>query len=237
MENSSIQAQYKGHNPKSPEDDVAGRNLYIRLPDQQKLRKVRNTYYEDPGNPFGLDAFELSIIPSTSLQKHKNDFDNDRNIWEQWDSSETVVPESSQRTKQGISSMFSDPFDLDTAVDGVPGSYRSGSLSEVSGDSDFSTIPHRATFESSSTSSERRSMSVDIGYWPNEYRTTEQENSQEGESLSALQYHHPSGTIFLENNRRDTDFYDFYDDIFAGYVTQPKSAVMRLKQQPLPVSR
>lgn len=109
----SAPIRYKGHNPKSPEDDVAGG--YIRLSDQHKLRKVRNTVYEDPGNPFHSDAFGLPFIPSLV-----DDDTNSRDVWERWGSNSIEDPPSPNRTTKDMFSMLSDPFDLATAADGSP---------------------------------------------------------------------------------------------------------------------
>lgn len=225
--NISAPIRYKGHNPKSPEDDVVGG--YIRLSDQHKLRKVRNTVYEDPGNPFHSDAFGLPIIPSLV-----DDDTNSSDAWKRWGSNSTEDPPSPSRANQDMFSMLSDPFDLATGADGTPSSQDSKDSSEILENINLAGTSYRETFQSSS-SSDRRSMSVDIGFFPNDHQVQGQETPPTGQStpqnFQSLNSKRP-----IENNRRDTKFYDFYDSILAEYAIEPRDT-SRLKQQPLPAIR
>lgn len=229
---SSVPNRYRGHNPKSPEDDMVGGNLYIKLSDQHRLRKVRDTVYEDPGNPFELDTIEDTTLPSINYQQDADANADNRGARQQWDMNSIEVP---QRTKQEISSMFSDPFDLATVNDGTTSSQDSRESSSSLRDADTFESLHRETFQSS-TSSDQRSMSVDIAFLPDAHRTQERELHQ-SDSSRLVHFPHPSGTLFTEDTRRDSKFYDFYDSILAEYGIEPSRNTVPLKQQPLPVTR
>jgi hypothetical protein len=96
-------------------------------------------------------------------------------------------------------SILSDPFDLVDVQNGP--------------------VSNRGTW--STFQSNRRSMSVDIGFLPI-LRSKDEDNLFDNESIRpdripTLQIEHPSGTIFTMDSRRDTQFYDFYDDLLVEY--------------------
>jgi hypothetical protein len=185
----------KGHNPKSPEDDARGGDLYMFLPSHHRLRKVRETMYEDPGNPFNFESFEdPSLLSSPYVEDAGWETDNS----ETWPLSDPEVVQTSPRAGRDILSVFSDPFDL------------------VNAHTDCETW--------SSFGSNRRSMSVDIGFLPMQgmmdgHRPSEVEPFWPL-TVPTLHVQHPSGTLFTMYTRRDTKFYDFYDDLLAEY--EPK---------------
>jgi hypothetical protein len=184
----------RGHNPTSPEDDAKGGDLYIRLPSQNRIRKVRETIYADPGNPFAVEEFDFSLLPSTTyVQNAVSNTDNS----EQWHYKD---PEATQTFhRQETLSILSDPFELVNVQNGV--------------------LSNRGTW--STFQSNRRSMSVDIGFLPM-LRSKDQDDEFDDKSIwtdniPTLQVEHPSGTIFTMDSRRDTRFYDFYDDLLVEY--------------------
>jgi len=199
---SSVTRRIKGHNPKSPEDDANSSDLYIRLSTQRKLRKVRNTVYEDPGNPFDFDAFDVSYSPSTSQETltnaHTINYDQPHH-WAGNESQPSHGPES--RT---IHSTLSNPFDLANLQN--PNTCNS----------------QRDTIRTSSRYP-RRSMSVDIGFIPTTRCSMERDELPDSDQRRTGDIpllhtrHHPSGTIFTAESKRDSRFYDFYDDLLAEY--------------------
>jgi hypothetical protein len=184
----------KGHNPTSPEDDAKGGDLYIRLPSQNRIRKVRETIYADPGNPFAVEEFDFSLLPSTTYVQNTNGHAGNSEPWHYKD------PEAAQVFhRQETLSILSDPFDLVDVQNGP--------------------VSNRGTW--STFQSNRRSMSVDIGFLPI-LRSKDQDDKFDDSSIWAdniptLQIEHPSGTIFTMDSRRDTRFYDFYDDLLVEY--------------------
>jgi hypothetical protein len=190
----SLTNRKKGHNPTSPEDDARGGDLYIRLPSQNRIREVRETIYADPGNPFAAEEFDFSLLPSTTyVQNAAGDADNS----ESWRYEDPKVAQASHRVD--TLSIPSDPFDLVNAQNGF--------------------VSNRGTW--STVQSNRRSMSVDIGFLPM-LRTNDQDDEFDNKSIwhdniPTLQIEHLSGTIFTMDSRRDTRFYDFYDDLLAEY--------------------
>jgi hypothetical protein len=204
---SSATRRKKGHNPISPEDDAKGGELYIRLPAKKRLRKVRNTVYEDPGNPFDFGAImPIDRPPSTSTgqeiltDEHTNDDD-------QWDSWDEDGPEPSPGADSKMYSRLSNPFDLVEINPFDP-------VEEAN-----STFSRRDTLKPSRPN--RRSMSVDIGFMParrslkrNDLTSTDQDWPGD---VPLLHTTHPSGMIFTTESKRDTKFYAFYDDLLAEY--------------------
>jgi hypothetical protein len=199
----------KGHNPKSPEDDARGGDLYMFLP-SNRLRKVRETMYEDPGNPFDFESFEDPPLPSI---EHIEDAGWETDNSETWPLPGPEIAPTSSRAERDIPSVFSDPFDL------------------VNAHTDRETW--------SSFGSTRRSMSVDIGFLP-------MQGMMEGRRpsdvepfwplpLPTLHIQHPSGTLFTTDTRRDTRFYDFYDDLLAEYETDGSDIGVLHKHRALPV--
>lgn len=212
---SSLTTRKKGHNPKSPEDDSKGGDLYMHLPTQHRLRKVRNTIYSDPGNPFDTEEPESSLLPSTTyVQTKSGDTDNS----ESWQPTDPEVTRASHKMEQDKLSMFSDPFDL---VD-----VRTGSVS------------NRGTW--STFQSNRRSMSVDIGFLPTQKMMEQYSMSESGpiwppDNIPTLHVQHPSGALFTTDTRRDTRFYDFYDDLLAEYGIGENAFFTHCAQQMLPI--
>lgn len=116
-----------------------------------------------------------------------------------------------------MTSMFSDPFDLVNLRDTSPS--------------------NRETL--SSFQSTGRSMSVDIGFLPTQ-GTTEQTDLSITEPTwpghtPILHIPHPSGTMFTMNSKRDTQFYEFYDDLLAEYGIEKSIDATNYTQHMLPV--
>lgn len=189
----SVTRRKIGHIPKSPENDAEGGILYIRLSSQKKLRKVRNTVYEDPGNPFEFDAFDLALSSPTSQETLTDENMSDHDQWNRWTGDDPNL------SLKDNSKMYSMPFDLIETHN--------------------PTDPRRDTLRPSRHN--RRSMSVDIGFMP------ERRSMRRGESSDTDQYwpgdvpllhtRHLSGTISTTESKRDTRFYDFYNDLLAEY--------------------
>ena len=200
----------KGHNPKSPEDDARGGDLYMFLPSHHRLRKVRETMYEDPGNPFDFESFEDPPLPSID---HVEDAEWETDNSETWPLPGPEIVQTSSRAERDTLSVFSDPFDL------------------VNAHADRETW--------SSFGSTRRSMSVDIGFLPIQ-GLIEGGRPSDVEPfwhlpVPTLHIQHPSGTLFTMDTRRDTKFYDFYDDLLAEYETEGNDNGIHYTQQALPV--
>jgi hypothetical protein len=85
--------------------------LYIRLPAKKRLRKVRNTVYEDPGNPFDFGATNPRPLPSTRQETLTDEHTNDDDQWDSWDEDEDD-PEASHETESKMNNRLSNPFDL-----------------------------------------------------------------------------------------------------------------------------
>jgi hypothetical protein len=201
---SSTTRRKRGHNPISPEDDAKGGNLYIHVSTQKRLRKVRNTVYEDPGNPFEFEAFDLFSSPSTIQETLTGEHTVDEDQWDSWDEDE---PEPSQGAESKTHSMLSNPFDLVEINPFDPGEERNRTYSRA----DTLRAGHP----------KRRSMSVDIGFMParrsiGRINLSDTDQFWPGD-VSLLHTKHPSGTIFTTESKRDTKFYDFYDDLLAEY--------------------
>lgn len=195
----SLRTPKKGHNPKSPEDDAQGGGLYIHLPTQHRLRKVRETMYEDPGNPSDAEDSKFSLLPSTN---HVQDASDDADNSETWHFVDAEATLPSHRNKQFELSKFSNPFDL---VKGRAGSVKS-----------------RETW--SFFNSDRRPMSVDVGFLPAQ-KMADQHHVPNCDQIWTnfvpnLQIQHQRGTIFTSDTKRDTGFYDFYDDLLAEYAIE-----------------
>jgi len=159
---------------------------------QHRLRRVRETFYTDPGNPFDVEEFQDSPLPSTA------DAENIR--WETDNSDmqpfpDPKVAQPSPRAERDIHSVFSDPFDL------------------------VNIQSERGTW--SSFGSDRRSMSVDIGFLPMQrildHRRSSYIEPDRPLNVPTLHVQHPSGTLFTTPATRDTQFYEFYDDLLAVY--------------------
>lgn len=201
-------ARKKGHNPKSPEDDAKGVDLYMSLP-HHRLRKVRETMYEDPGNPFDFENFD---DPPPLSTEHVEDAGWETDNSETWPLSDPDVVQTSRRAQRDILSVFSDPFDL------------------------VNVYTDRETW--SSFASNRRSMSVDIGFLPMQgmMEGRRPSDSELSWPLNAptVYVQYPSGTLFTLDTRRDTKFYDFYDDLLAEYEMGNNNGI-KYTQEALPI--
>lgn len=205
----SVMPRKRGHNPKSPEGDAKGGDLYMRLP-QNRLRKVRNTMYEDPGNPFTIEEYEDRMSPPTAYVNNIN-WQTDNS--ETWPLPDLETVKSSPRADRDNFSVLSDPFDL------------------------VNDQSNRETW--SSFESNRRSMSVDIGFLPM-LSTVGQRRSSDFElswplHVPTMHIEHPRGIQFTMDTKRDTRFYDFYDDLLAEYETVGDSDGAEHRQRMLQV--
>jgi hypothetical protein len=205
----SVATRKKGYNPKSPENDARCVDLYMRLPNH-RLRRVRDTMYEDPGNPFDFEKFEDPPLLYTAQVEDAGWETDDSDTWPL---TNPDVTQTSPRGERNITSVFSDPFDLvDVDIE-------------------------RETW--SSFGSNRRSMSVDIGFLPMQ-GMIEGRRPSDFEPfwplpVPTLHIQHPSGSLFTADTKRDTKFYDFYDDLLAEYETEGKDDGMYYTQQALQV--
>jgi hypothetical protein len=200
---STLIRRKRGHNPISPEDDARGGDLYIRLSTQKRLRKVRNTVYDDPGNPFEVEPDRPpSPLASQGTLTDEHTIDDDQ--WESWDEDDLTPSHGAERRTHD---RLSNPFDLVEINPFDPAEERNR------------TYSRRDTLKASRPS--RRSMSVDIGFMPAR-RSTGRNNLSGTDQywpgdVPLLHTKHPSGTIFTTESKRDTRFYDFYDDLLAEY--------------------
>lgn len=226
IQDSPPMPRHKGHNPKSPEEDAKGGNLYIRLSDQHRLRKVRNTLYEDPGNPFDSDAFEPpELSTSTTISMSNDERTNNSTHWDHWEEESNTV--FRPRAEKEILSVLSDPFDLATTDvhDSVtpPEGFRTLRLSKTP------PLDIRESF-----SSERRTMSVDIGFLPMQDFVGAHGAAVHTDHVSSCHVQHPSGTLFTTSSKRDTEFYEFYGSLLAEYgieMNQDGSEARSRRQQ------
>ena len=180
------------------------------LPSHHRLRKVRETMYEAPGNPFDFESSEDPPLPSI---EHIEDAGWETDNSETWPLPGPEIVQTSSRAERDILSVFSDPFDL------------------VNAHTDRETW--------SSFGSNLRSMSVDIGFLPIQGMIGGRRSSDIEPfwplPLPTLHIQHPSGTLFTMDTRRDTKFYDFYDDLLAEYEIEKSDNGIYHKQQALPV--
>jgi hypothetical protein len=193
----------RGHNPISPEDDARGGELYILVSTQKKLRKLRNTIYDDPGNPFEVEPGRPPS-PSESQETLTDEHTLDDDQWESWDEDDLKPAHGAGRKTHN---KLSNPFDLVETNPFDPAEERNR------------TYSRRGTSKASRPSG--RSMSVDIGFMParrsigrNDLSDTDQYWSGD---VPLLHTKHPNGTIFTTESKRDTRFYDFYDDLLAEH--------------------
>lgn len=132
---------------------------------------------------------------------------------EMWPLADVEVAQTSSRADRDITSVISDPFDLATAHS------------------------NRETW--SSFGSDQRSISVDIGFLPVQSMVEPQESSDLDPfsplHVPILHVQHPSGTLFTMDTRRDTKFYDFYDDLLMEYGIEGSGIEMQHTQHMLPV--
>ena len=165
--------------------------------------------YEDPGNPFDFESFEDPPLLST---EYVGDAGWETDNSETWPLSNPEVTQTSPRADRNVLSMFSDPFDL------------------------VNVHTDRETW--SSFGSNRRSMSVDIGFLPMQGMMDGRRPSDFELSwplnVPMLHVEHPSGTLFTMDTKRDTKFYDVYDDLLAEYEMGNNNGI-NYTQQALPI--
>jgi hypothetical protein len=105
---SSTSRRKRGHNPISPEDDARRADLYIHVSTQKRLRKVRNTVYDDPGNPFEVVP-DRPPSPSASQETLTDEQTIDDDQWESWDEDDIEPTHGFERKTHN---RLSDQFDL-----------------------------------------------------------------------------------------------------------------------------
>jgi hypothetical protein len=83
-------------------------------------------------------------------------------------------------------------------------------------------------------------MSVDIGFMPSRRSMERNETSDADQywpgDVPLLHKRHPSGTIFTTESKRNTRFYDFYDDLLAEYGVGKSTGFGSIDQRLLPVT-
>jgi hypothetical protein len=200
---SSTSCRKRRHNPISLEDDARRADLYIHVSTQKRLRRVRNTIYDDPGNPFEVEPHRPPS-PSASQEMLTDEHTIDDDQWESWDEDDL---EPAHGVERKTHNRLSDQFDLVEINPFDPAEERNR------------TYSRRDTLRASRPS--RRSTSVDIGFMTvrrsigrNDLSDTDQYWSGD---VPLLHTNHPSGTIFTTESKRDTRSYDFYDDLMAEY--------------------
>lgn len=234
-------ARMKGHNPKSPEDDAKGGDLYIKLPNQHRLRKVRNTIYGDPGNPFAFDFGETNapLLPSNSYEPAQGSHGSNRQSRESWEADHTEDKPSPRREEQVIPSMLSDPFDLVTVSDDRYSAQESQNFLDFFANANANAHPPNEGSRDSTTS-HRRSLSIDIAFLPTyeEERDKEITETQDAEVevIPTLHAQHPSGDLFAADTKRHTGFYDFYDDLLAEYGIGNYKDTTTIEQKVVPMA-
>ena len=173
--------------------------------------------YDDPGNPFASEGFDLPLLPTTryGITEPELTDNEDNDPLDEWESDPSADEEPSKRAENEIYSMLSDPLDLVNTH--------------------ASVLLNRQTMRSSQ--SQRRSMSVDIGFMPNRGTTEQRSDYNFGQmppkNMPSLHVQRPSGASDIVDSKRDTKFYDFYDSVLAEYGVQinmdtlePKAAVL-----------
>jgi hypothetical protein len=199
---SSTSRRKRGHNPISPEDDARRADLYIHVSTQKRLRKVRNTVCDDPGNPFEVVP-DRPPSPSASRETLTDEQTIDDDQWESWDEDDIEPKHGFERKTHN---RLSDQFDLVEINPFDPAEERNR------------TYSRRDTLRASRPS--RRSMSVDIGFMTARHsigRTELSDTDYWSGDVPLLHTKHPSGPIFTTESKWDTRFYDFYDDSLAEY--------------------
>lgn len=236
----------KGHNPVTPEDDVAataaGNSLYIKLANQHKLRKVRETLYEGPGNPFAIP--QQSSPPPVPLPRvsgfyFDDDYlDNNPGPWnlvkdDRLSSNDHNGSLALPRANEEHLSLLSDPFDLASIADATPEATRSSSIASEQVIL-HAPAPLRRGTPTIVRDTLRRSMSVDIGFLPSftygeasNLSLNSRPEQRRSISDSEQEYYFPfpsaSGTASTpgaaKDQRRDSEFYRFYDEVLAEYAS------------------
>jgi len=227
----------KGHNPISPEDDVAattaGNSLYIKPPGQHRLRKVRETLYKDPGNPFSpSDVSPPSLPPPRDSGFYfSDDYPGPWSFAEDHDTSRNGSPAVPKINEEHLS-LLSDPFDLASLADATSSSSLDSGPPVL-----HAPVPIRRGTPTIVRDTLRRSMSVDIGFLPPftygedeqnlswDHRPEQRRSVSDGQS-SEYRFNFPSasGTAFTagagtRDQRRDSEFYRFYDEVVAEYAS------------------
>jgi hypothetical protein len=143
---------------------------------------------------------------------------NDDDEWDSWDEDDL---EPSQRIEGQTHNRLSNPFDLVEINPFDPAEERNR------------TYSRRDTLKASRPS--RRSMSVDIGFMPTRSsigRNDLSYNDQHWPSdVPLLHTKHPNGTIFTTESKRDTRFYDFYDNLLAEYGVEKTTGYGSIDQR------
>jgi hypothetical protein len=186
----------KGSNPKSLDDDAQGGDHYIHLPSQQCLRKVRETMYGDLSK---LIHFVSKTLRSRCCLLQHMYHTHTATLITANNGSSTMpqATQTSKTKKQDKLSVPSDPFNL----------------------TNTRAPSERETWTSLGPS--RRLMSVNIGTLPTS-KTLDPYNPSDDEPswpniMPTMHVQHPGGALFTTDAKRNTRFYDFYDDLLAEY--------------------
>ena len=148
------------------------------------------------------------------IDEHANDDDE----WDSWDEDDL---EPSQGIEGQTHDRLSNPFDLVEINPFDPAEERNR------------TYSRRDTLKASRPG--RRSMSVDIGFMPTRSSIGRNDLSYNDQhwpgDVPLLHTKHPSGTIFTTESKRDTRFYDFYDDLLAEYGVEKTTGYGSIDQR------
>jgi hypothetical protein len=80
-------------------------------------------------------------------------------------------------------------------------------------------------------------MSVDITLMPARRSMERSDTDQQWPGdVPLLHTRHPSGTIFTMESKRDTQFYDFYDDLLVEYGVEKSTGYGSIDHLLLPVT-
>lgn len=191
----------------------------MKLAGTKRLRKVRNTIYQDPGNPFAVDDPSLS---QDQVSSSYGDYGSKYNGADHWKSQPGYRWQDTRLDVDDKHSEPSEPWDLASTRDADTDSESSRS-SPQSVAFVFAPTPQHAT-SMEPRHGDRRSMSVEISFlpsWIDQIADTDNvcelpPRGWRSDSLPTLHIQ-PAGEIALRDGRRDTDFYAFYDDLLAEY--------------------
>ncbi|OQO07430.1 hypothetical protein B0A48_07127 [Cryoendolithus antarcticus] len=196
-----------GTAPRSPPDDVAKGELYMKIAGRQKLRKVRETLYGGfSGNPFEDESSETSSSSSSSSSRDDStgasSGDGQCTRRESfWNAPRERKSRASRQ--QGFAGTANTvvPSKADGRVAGVP---------------QHSPMSWTLMQQVGQARHDRRSMSVDIAFMPPKpaYQDTTYRMSRRG-SLPAIRGQLLSGEPFWYDGERDSAFYDFYEELLA----------------------
>ena len=169
---------------------------YMKLPARKKILRIRDTIYEDPGNPFANEGAD-GVSPMTTL------------------SDQTSLPPPPRSSEESSASV--DPFDINPFEDGAFAKVPATPKNSVAGDSSANTS------NAPGYASDRRSKSIAVPLFPRfedsgEYvapRTLWRKGSMPGSHMS--QPIPPS-----HDSWRDTRFSNFYDELVQNYGSEGK---------------